>query len=95
MTHKELVIVPREFHSHDTHFFSIFLNALSYHKKCLCDNLFNADETLMKFLLRRVGRDTWNGVVCMALRLGSKESWRKGELIEVDSYLILPAFQNT
>jgi hypothetical protein len=36
--------------------------------------LFNADETLMKFLLRPVRRDTWNGVVCMALRLGSKES---------------------
>jgi hypothetical protein len=51
MTHKELVIVPREFHLDETHFFSLFLNTLSCHQKYR-DNLFNANKTRVKLLLR-------------------------------------------
>jgi hypothetical protein len=43
MTHRELIIVSKEFHHS-----SLFLNILSCHKKCLYSNLFNTDETLMK-----------------------------------------------
>jgi hypothetical protein len=39
MTHEELVIMPREL------FFLFFLNTLSYHKKCLHDIIFSANET--------------------------------------------------
>jgi hypothetical protein len=40
--------VPKEFH----HLFSLFLNILSCHQKCLYGNLFNANETYMKLSLR-------------------------------------------
>jgi hypothetical protein len=51
-TQRELVIVPREFHLDETHFFSLFLNTLSCHQKYLCGNLFNANETNVKLPLR-------------------------------------------
>jgi hypothetical protein len=51
MTHRELIIVPREFHPHETHF-SLFLKMLLHHQKCLCDTLLNANETLIKLPLR-------------------------------------------
>jgi hypothetical protein len=51
MTHKELVIVPREFYLNETHFFSFFLNTLSYYQKYR-DNLFNTNKTPVKLLLR-------------------------------------------
>ena len=50
MTHRELVIMPREFYPHKTHFISLFLNKLS----CLCGNLINANETHIKLPLRLV-----------------------------------------
>jgi hypothetical protein len=44
--------MAREFNLDETYFFSLFLNTLSYHPKCLCGNLFNANETHMKLPLR-------------------------------------------
>jgi hypothetical protein len=44
MTHLELETEPRGFHLHETHIFSS-INMLPCHKKCLSDNLLNADET--------------------------------------------------
>jgi hypothetical protein len=52
-THRELVIVPREFHLDETHFISLFLNTPPRHQKCQRGNLFNANETHMKLPLRR------------------------------------------
>ena len=40
--------MPREFHLDKTHIFSLFLNTLSCHPKCLCNNLFNVNKTQMK-----------------------------------------------
>jgi hypothetical protein len=39
MTHCELVTVLEEFHPHETHFFSLFLNMAPHHKKCLHGSL--------------------------------------------------------
>jgi hypothetical protein len=50
MTHRELIIVSREFHPHETHI-SHFLKMLLRHKKRLCDTLLNANETLIKLPL--------------------------------------------
>ena len=52
MTQRELVIVSREFYLDKTHFFSLFLNTLPHHQKCICGNLFNANETHMKLTSR-------------------------------------------
>jgi hypothetical protein len=52
MTHRELVTVPREFHPHETQFFSLFIKTLTCHQKCICDRLLNANETLVKLSLR-------------------------------------------
>jgi hypothetical protein len=57
MTNKELVIVLREFHLDETYFFSLFLNTRPYHSKCLCDNLFNVNETQMKLPSQTVSRE--------------------------------------
>jgi len=48
MTHKELVIVPKEFHPYKT---SLFLKMLP-HQKCLCGGLLNANEIMIKLSLR-------------------------------------------
>jgi len=45
---KELVITPREFHPHETHFFSLFIKALPCHKKYIYDKLLNINEILRK-----------------------------------------------
>jgi hypothetical protein len=47
MTHGELVIMPREFHPHEIHFFSLIKNVVT-HQKRLYDSLLNTNETLMK-----------------------------------------------
>jgi hypothetical protein len=52
MARSKLVIVPREFHPHETHFFSLFLKMLPRHQKHLCDSLLNANENMMKLPLR-------------------------------------------
>jgi len=43
--------VPREFYLDETHFFSLFLNTLPCHPKCLCGSLFNVNKTQMKLPL--------------------------------------------
>jgi hypothetical protein len=52
MTHRELVTVPREFNSHETQFFYLFIKTLSCHQKCICGRLLNANETPVKLPLR-------------------------------------------
>ena len=68
MTHKELVIVSREFHLDESHFFSLFLNAMSCHQKCLCDNLFDANETHMKHVIKTSYTIKWEFHVTLVLR---------------------------
>jgi hypothetical protein len=48
MTHKELVIVPKEFHQLTS---SLLLKMLP-HQKCLCGGLLNANEIMIKLSLR-------------------------------------------
>jgi hypothetical protein len=50
MTHRELVIVSREFHLRETHF-SFFLKTLAHYQKHLCGSLLNANNTLIKLSL--------------------------------------------
>jgi hypothetical protein len=52
MTHRDLVIVLREFHPYETHSFPLFIKAMPCHKKCIYDRLLNANETLIKLLLK-------------------------------------------
>ena len=63
MTHKELVIMSREFY-----FTSLFLNTLSCHRKCLCDNLFDANETHMKHVIKTSYTIKWEFHVTLVLR---------------------------
>jgi len=51
-TYRDLVTVLREFHLNETHLFSLLLNTLSCHKKYLCNNLFNINETHLKLTLK-------------------------------------------
>jgi len=44
--------VPREFHLDETHFFSLFLNTQSCHRKSQCGNIFNANKTHIKLPLK-------------------------------------------
>jgi len=53
LTHKELVIVPSEFHLHETQY-SLFIKTLAYHQKYICDRLLNANETLNETYLTNV-----------------------------------------
>jgi hypothetical protein len=47
-----LVIIPEEFHRHETHFFSLLKKTLSHYQKCLCANLLNTNETLRKLPMK-------------------------------------------
>ena len=40
--------MPKEFHFHETQFFSLFKKILPHHNKCLCRGLLNTNQTLMK-----------------------------------------------
>jgi hypothetical protein len=41
MNHCELVTMLEEFYQHKTYFFSLFLNMVPYHQKCLHSRLLN------------------------------------------------------
>jgi hypothetical protein len=54
MTHKELIIAPRVFHHHETHFFSLFVKTLPSDQIYLRGMLLNASKTIMKLSLRPI-----------------------------------------
>ena len=89
--HCELVTVSGEFRLHETHLFSLFLNMVPHHQKCLRDSLLNVDETSTETGLMELNNwhswdilsnyyktralCTYNLTVRTAIRISRVESW--------------------
>jgi hypothetical protein len=58
-------MVPREFHPHKTHFFSLIIKTLSYYRRYIYSRLLNTNETLINPPLRLTllfGVAWWGGM---------------------------------